>query len=378
MKRRVLCLLLVLCMLLPVSAFALGQEDGAACFDYLKNYLQTNGTFQNGVYTYEGLERSASDDGVQMIFHIFLTYDPAANALTFANEASQDQQDNAVFFRSAVTVPASLRMPYDAVERISVLGQTYFCTAKIASDFTTQSRGILEGEDTFGTEALFPYTVALAFRHVQDNLLTAAGYPFSALGLTALYDELYPSEPCDGGDNCPSKVFTDVNRTLWYHLPIDWAVTTGVTNGTSKTTFSPNASCTRAQMVTFLWRAKGEPEPKLQTSKFVDVPADQYYTKAVLWAVENGITDGVDATHFAPGQTVTRAQTVTFLWRMMGKPVPQSSQTFPDVPSGEYYSDAVAWAVENEITNGMNGVFAPKNDCTRAQIVTFLYRTIVK
>ena len=379
MKKRILSLLLALCMLLPISAFALGEADGTACFNYLKNYLRTNGTYQNGVYTYEGLERSASDDGVEMIFHILLSYDPAANALVFADEASQDIQDDEGFFRSQVTIPSTLSMPYAAAERITVLDTTYNLTAQITSDFTTQSNDILVGEDTLGTDDLFPYTIALAFRHVQDNILTPAGYKFDVLGLPALYEELYPSEPCDGGASCPSKAFTDVDRTAYYHLAMDWAVVNNVTTGVTPTTFCPSKSCTRAQMVTFLWRAKGSPNPTASTSQFVDVPAGQYYTKAVIWAVEQGITTGVDNTHFMPNNTVTRAQTVTLLWRMEGQPNPASSASFSDVPANAYYAKAVSWALENNVTTGMGGgIFAPNNDCTRAQIVTFLYRTIVK
>ena len=378
MKKRFLSLLVALCLLLPVSAFALGQADGDACFNYLKNYLRTNGTYQSGVYTYEGVERSASDDGIEMVFRIILSYDPAANALIFADEASQAVQDDEGFFRSQVTIPSALRMPYAAMEQISVLDETYVCTAEIRADFTTQSSDILVGEETFGTENLFPYTIALAFRHVQDNILTPAGYKFNALGLTALYEELYPSS-CDGGADCPSKHFTDVDRKAYYHLPMDWAVVNGVTTGVTPTTFMPNASCTRAQMVAFLWRAKGCPEPAHTTSRFVDVPAGQYYTKAVIWAVEQGVTTGVDETHFMPSRTVTRAQTVTFLWRMQGEPDPVSGASFPDVPANAYYAKAVAWALENHVTTGISGgAFAPNNSCTRAQIVTFLYRTIVK
>ena len=379
MKKRILSLLLVLCMLLPVSAFALGQDAGTDCFNYLKNYLQTNGTYQNGVYSYHGVERSTTDAGTEMVFNLILSYNPSTNSLIFADEARQELEDDWGFFRSEVTVPSTLCMPYAATEQISVLDETYYCTASITPDFTTQSNDILVGEETFGTDNLFPYTVALAFRHVQDNILTPAGHKFSALGLTALYEELYPTAPCDGGANCPSKNFTDVNRTAYYHLPMDWAVVNRVTTGVTPTTFCPNNSCTRAQMVTFLWRAKGSPEPTQQTGQFVDVPAGQYYTKAVLWAVENEITTGVDAAHFMPHNTVTRAQTVTFLWRMQGKPNPTGSASFPDVPANAYYAKAVAWALENNVTTGMgNGLFAPNNNCTRAQIVTFLYRTIVK
>ena len=124
-------------------------------------------------------------------------------------------------------------------------------------------------------------------------------------------------KPCDGGASCPSRGFADVDHgaTGWYHLAVDWAVTGGVTNGVDASHFGPNASCTRGQMVTFLWRAKGSPEPTRTTNPFVDVASDQYYYKPVLWAVENGITNGIDATHFAPENHCTRAQIVTFLWR---------------------------------------------------------------
>ena len=186
---------------------------------------------------------------------------------------------------------------------------------------------------------------------------------------------------CDGGKNCPSREFTDVDHgpDSWYHEPVDWAVTAGVTNGKTPTSFAPGESCTRGQMVTFLWRAKGSPEPISTTNPFVDVPDGQYYTKAVLWALENEITNGMDATHFGPNETVKRSQTVTFLWRMQAKPSAAGTGAFVDVPGDAFYTDAVAWAVANGITNGMDEAhFGPNNDCTRAQIVTFLYRTIVK
>ena len=185
--------------------------------------------------------------------------------------------------------------------------------------------------------------------------------------------------PCDGGANCPSRVFLDADRGpgSWYHHAVDWAVTTGVTTGIDAKHFGPNASCTRGQMVTFLWRAKGSPEPARTTNPFVDVPRDQYYYKPVLWAVENGITNGMDANHFGPDSTVTRGQTVTFLWRLEGQPAPKGSGGFSDVSASEYYAKAVAWAVENGITNGVgDGKFAPDSHCTRAQIVTFLWRDL--
>ncbi len=130
-------------------------------------------------------------------------------------------------------------------------------------------------------------------------------------------------EKCDGGANCPSIELTDVDRrpTSWYHEAVDWAVThkPAITTGTTKTTFSPNAECTREQMVTFLWRAMGEPEPSSTNNPFTDVSADAYYYKPVLWAVENGITNGMTKTSFAPDATCTRGQIVTFLYRAMAE-----------------------------------------------------------
>ena len=187
-------------------------------------------------------------------------------------------------------------------------------------------------------------------------------------------DKLYD---CDGGEFCPSKDFVDVNRgpKSWSHEPIDWAVLTGVTNGTTKTTFSPNSVCTRAQAVTFLWRAAGCPEPSDMDTPFKDVTLDSWYAKAVLWAVEQGITNGTSKTMFSPEETCTRAQIVTFLWRMEGKPEAKTANGFKDVPTTAYYAGAVDWAVEQGITNGESATqFMPSNGCTRAQIVTFLFR----
>lgn len=169
--------------------------------------------------------------------------------------------------------------------------------------------------------------------------------------------------------------FRDVNQSDYYYDAVQWAVEKGITEGTSATTFSPGASCTRAQMVTFLYRAAGSPAPKSTVNPFTDVSANDYYYNAVLWAVENGITTGVSADRFAPGATVSRAQTVTFLYRANGSPAANGA-SFGDVAADEYYANAVAWAVQNGITTGTgNGKFAPNAPCTRGQIVTFLYRS---
>ena len=167
--------------------------------------------------------------------------------------------------------------------------------------------------------------------------------------------------------------FADVPANAYFADAVKWAVDKGITNGLTDTMFGPYESCTRAQIVTFLWRAAGSPEPKTASS-FTDVPANAYYAKAVAWAVENGITNGMSATEFAPDATCTRGQSVTFLYRAL-KGTASSSVNFTDVPANAFYADAINWAVANNVTNGTsNTTFSPNADCTRAEIVTFLYR----
>ncbi|RHQ80353.1 hypothetical protein DWX95_11470 [Butyricicoccus sp. AF22-28AC] len=175
-------------------------------------------------------------------------------------------------------------------------------------------------------------------------------------------------------DNTMLNFFTDVHAEDYYYDAVLWAAQKGITGGMSDTLFAPNAACTRAQIVTFLWRAAGSPEPK-QLSTFGDVPADAYYAKAVAWAVENGITDGTSDTTFAPGTICTRAHGVTFLSRAAKANTASGNSNFADVDANAYYASAVKWAVDNGITNGISSsLFGPDSSCTRAQIVTFLYR----
>lgn len=172
--------------------------------------------------------------------------------------------------------------------------------------------------------------------------------------------------------------FVDVAADAYYYDAVAWAVENGVTGGTTATTFSPNSPCTRAQTVTFLWRAAGCPTPTTTVNPFTDVTPSDYYYEAVLWAVENGITGGITATTFGPGVTCTRAQVATFLWRY-SKEEASTLPSFTDVAEGDYYYGAVAWAVENGVTTGVTDTtFQPTNPCTRGQIVTFLYRYMGK
>ena len=179
--------------------------------------------------------------------------------------------------------------------------------------------------------------------------------------------------------NPQTGVFVDVATGSYYEDAVDWAVGNGITQGTDDTHFSPDGICTRAQAVTFLWRAAGSPKPETRTMPFTDVPAGSYYYDAVLWAVENDITKGTSDTTFSPNMTCTRAQIVAFLWRSEKSPAAGTANPFADVKSAAYYADAVLWAVKENITKGTtNTTFSPDADCTRAQIVTFLYRFTVE
>ena len=175
--------------------------------------------------------------------------------------------------------------------------------------------------------------------------------------------------------NPQAGVFVDVATGSYYEDAVDWAVENGITQGTDDTHFVPDGICTRAQAVAFLWRAAGSPKPETRTMPFTDIPAGSYYYDAVLWAVENGIAKGTSDTTFSPNMTCSRAQIVTFLWRSEKSPAAGTANPFADVKSTAYYADAVLWAVKEDITRGTtNTTFSPDADCTRAQIVTFLWR----
>ena len=170
------------------------------------------------------------------------------------------------------------------------------------------------------------------------------------------------------------SVFADVSADAYYYEAVKWAADKGITGGIGDSLFAPNQSCTRAQIVTFLWRAAGSPEPSA-LSDFTDVPSDKYYAKAVAWAVENGITNGTTDITFGPDETCTRAHGVTFLSRAAKANTASGNSNFADVDANAYYASAIKWAVDNGITNGISSsLFGPDSSCTRAQIVTFLYR----
>ena len=172
----------------------------------------------------------------------------------------------------------------------------------------------------------------------------------------------------------PENPFTDISKSDYFYDAVLWAADKGITSGVTETLFAPNSSCTRAQMVTFLWRANGSPVVNYAMS-FTDVPADAYYAEAIRWAVSEGITTGTTATTFSPNAMLTRGQTVTFLWRANASPVVNFAMNFTDVNESAYYAEAVRWAVSENITAGTGAnAFSPDAPCTRGQIVTFLWK----
>ena len=214
---------------------------------------------------------------------------------------------------------------------------------------------------------------ALGHAWAYDHTVTAGENPHDS---TALY-KCSRCGQTKNGKLCAAEVFTDMPAEgNWAHDPIDWAYFNGITAGKTPTTFAPKDTVTRAEAMTFLWKTLGSPEPETTENPFTDVPEGKYFYKPVLWAVENEITGGATPTTFAPKSKCTRAQIVMFIWAAAGRPEPETTENpFADVDENKYYYKAVLWAVENEITGGIAAdKFGPNNTCTRAQIVTFLYK----
>ena len=261
---------------------------------------------------------------------------------------------------AAVSVGGTIQLepvftPADTTQRDVIWTSSDRTTATV--DANGRVRGVSEGKVTITV-------TSTADRNITASCTVTVTKNLSDAGLAAIIGAL-------GNGSLP---FNDVTVRDYFYDAVKWAVDRGITSGTSRYTFSPDAPCTRAQVVTFLWRAAGCPQPVSKVNPFTDVRADDYFYTAVLWAVENGITNGTSAKTFSPDATVTRAQVVTFLWRANGQPAAGNSG-FVDVSSNAYYAKAVDWAFANGITTGMDyGAFGPDTACTRAQIVTFLYR----
>lgn len=210
---------------------------------------------------------------------------------------------------------------------------------------------------------------------VQTTALKDGWYTISFAGKTGYISASYTTTTKPG--QITTTGFTDVPKTAWYYDAVNWAVKKGIAAGTSKTTFSPNQVCTRAQAITFLWRNAGSPDvTKSVANKFSDVKSSDWYYKAVMWAVSKNITSGTSATTFSPSKTCSRCEIVTFMWKANGKKKAAVKNPFTDVKVSDWYYEPVMWAVANGITSGVTKTtFAPKDSCTRAQVVTFLYNS---
>ena len=288
-----------------------------------------------------------------------------SEAVTFANATSStttfpmpagEVKVKAVFEADEIMVP----IQYD----VSVLndgnGKAFASPAKAAADTAITLTATPNAGYHFKA-----WRVILGGVTITDNKFTM---PAEDVEVQAVFEKDAPIS---------KHPFLDVPAGAYYEDAVVWAVGKGITSGTNATTFDPNGTCTRAQAVTFLWRAAGSPTPKTKLMPFPDVPVGSYYWNAVLWAIEQGITEGTSYLTFSPNDSCTRAQIVTFLWRAKGNPAVSGNAPFTDVAPDAYYAAAVTWAEKNGITGGIgNGLFGSNNTCTRAQIVTFLYRAM--
>ena len=273
------------------------------------------------------------------------------------------------------------RCDYTTYAGLDALGHVWEVQDYVWSeDFTTCTATAVCARDgshvqTETVNAVFVLTKPSTFESTGTGYYAAAFE--NELFETQTQEVIVPEVACAGGETCPSGHFTDLPPiTSYAHIPIDWAVVNRITGGTSPTTFGPEQSCTRAQFVMFLWCVMGRPEPAAENNPFRDVKPSDYFYKAVLWAVENGITAGTSADTFSPKMAVTRAQVVTFIWHNEGdQTASRTENPFEDVRDSDYFHDAVLWAVENGITAGTSATtFSPSAICTRAQCMTFLYR----
>ena len=285
-----------------------------------------------------------------------VTFSSATNSTTTFPMPAGEVKVKAVFEADEIMVP----IQYD----VSVLndgnGKAFASPAKAAADTAITLTATPNAGYHFKA-----WRVILGGVTITDNKFTM---PAEDVEVQAVFEKDAPIS---------KHPFLDVPAGAYYEDAVVWAVGKGITSGTNATTFDPNGTCTRAQAVTFLWRAAGSPTPKTKLMPFPDVPVGSYYWNAVLWAIEQGITEGTSYLTFSPNDSCTRAQIVTFLWRAKGNPAVSGSAPFTDVAPDAYYAAAVTWAEKNGITGGIgNGLFGSNNTCTRAQIVTFLYRAM--
>ena len=370
-KRLLCCLVLAVMLIGLLSGFAYADRNADAV-SYLKRYLMDNGTethmFDTHAYTFA---LPGVTDGDTTSTGPSVSYFENADALVASglstNSCVQITLDQAGK-RSHVIYSNLLLEKQDDVDHSEVRADRII-DLDAGSGYSQQE---LADAAT---------NVSVAFHRALlglNEILKTGGFTLADLGFTNYTPY---AGVCSKLADCPGRQFKDMPLGgNWAHDAIDWAVEQNITNGTSDTAFSPEKVCTRAQIVTFLWRAAGSEKPTGSANPFADVPADAYYRDAVLWALENHITTGTSDTAFSPNAVCTRAQVVTFLYRYafraVGVPAPGGYEhCFPDVPDDAYYRTPVIWALNAAITQGTSPTtFSPNAGCTRAQVVTFLYR----
>ena len=347
-----------------VEVKAIFEEDVPAPTEYTITYDLAGGTAEGNPDTYTIETRT------------FTLKNPTKSGYTFTGWSGTglDGENN-----MTVTIPTGStgNRTYTAHWRYNGSGHSYSyytikATAGAGGSISPSGNvSVREGRDqTFTITPDKGYAVANV-KIDGKSIGAVKSYTFENVSRTHTIEVIFMK----ANGNPQTGVFVDVATGSYYEDAVDWAVENGITKGTDDTHFSPDGICTRAQAVTFLWRTAGSPASKTSTMPFTDVPVGSYYYDAVLWAVENGITKGTSDTTFSPNMTCSRAQIVTFLWRSEKSPAAGTANPFADVKSTAYYADAVLWAVKENITKGTTSTtFSPNADCTRAQIVTFLWR----
>ena len=347
-----------------VEVKAIFEEDVPAPTEYTITYDLAGGTAEGNPDTYTIETRT------------FTLKNPTKSGYTFTGWSGTglDGENN-----MTVTIPTGStgNRTYTAHWRYNGSGHSYSyytikATAGAGGSISPSGNvSVREGRDqTFTITPDKGYAVANV-KIDGKSIGAVKSYTFENVSRTHTIEVIFMK----ANGNPQTGVFVDVATGSYYEDAVDWAVENGITKGTDDTHFSPDGICTRAQAVTFLWRTAGSPVSKTSTMPFTDVPVGSYYYDAVLWAVENGITKGTSDTTFSPNMTCSRAQIVTFLWRSEKSPAAGTANPFADVKSTAYYADAVLWAVKENITKGTTSTtFSPNADCTRAQIVTFLWR----
>ena len=347
-----------------VEVKAIFEKDAPAPTEYTLTYDLAGGTAEGNPDTYTIETRT------------FTLKNPTKSGYTFTGWSGTglDGENN-----MTVTIPTGStgNRTYTAHWRYNGSGHSYSyytikATAGAGGSISPSGNvSVREGRDqTFTITPDKGYAVANV-KIDGKSIGAVKSYTFENVSRTHTIEVIFMK----ANGNPQTGVFVDVATGSYYEDAVDWAVENGITKGTDDTHFSPDGICTRAQAVTFLWRAAGSPKPETRAMPFTDVPVGSYYYDAVLWVVENGITKGTSDTTFSPNMTCSRAQIVTFLWRSEKSPAAGTANPFADVKSTAYYADAVLWAVKENITKGTTSTtFSPNADCTRAQIVTFLWR----